>query len=207
MTDSEPFSQADAAERARHISGIEHQGPTIPDWLQQEQRDRQPQPAPIKAKQSRFGRAIEYAHNHKGEVVLYTALGAVASASLALLISGGGGRPAEAGDTYGVNDAEIDSTISSITLKDGANLRFDPYVSGENQEPNLVESLGASITIDANHDFKVIDGTDDGQWIGVRVEDIKNVDPQFDDRGDNDGIVWVNEQGFDSVQRDDVETK
>lgn len=214
-TDSNEFTHkaADASLRAGGLDDLD-----TPDWLQEEQRQRAPrsngsqeQDEQVEDNRSRIARAIDYARNHKVEVTISSVAGAVALTAAGILFFGGGsgygGRSADAGDTYGVNDAEVDGTISSVTLVEGANLRFDPYVSDENDPPNLVESLDAPITVDSEHDFKIINGTDDGQWIGIPVADIKKVDPQFDDHGDNDGFVWVNEKGYTSVERVDLGVK
>jgi hypothetical protein len=151
-------------------------------------------------------RGIEYAKNHKGETALYSGLGAVAlGAAIALLNSGGGGSSER--EAYGLDEVEIDGTIASVSLVEGANIRFEPYVSDETQAPTLIETLDAPVTINANHDLRVLDDTNNENWIGIPIETVKQSYPEFDDRGDNDGIVWVNEQGIDSTEKIDLETK
>lgn len=156
----------------------------------------------IRAIGETLGKGVDFVKDHKVEI----GLGAVAVTAGWLLINGGGGSSSEE-DVYGVNEAELDGTIASVKLEEGANIRFDPYVSGENQEPNLVTSLEAPLVIDSNNDFKILDDTDDGRWIGIPVDTLQESYPGFDDRGDNDGIVWVNEQGIDSTTGVDLETK
>lgn len=213
MTDSTPFSQEEAVAASRRVIDADS-NLDVPDFVKENQNNKEPRTVTVettvvRAEQSRVSKALDYAREHKGETIAYTAIGVVGAIALVSLMSGygSGGRGPESSDTYGVTTAEIDASIASVTLTEGANVRFDPYVSGKTDAPNLVTTLDSPITINSEHDFKVIEGTTNGQWIGIPVEDFKKANPQFSDNGDKDGIVWVNQQGVGSIQRADLETK
>lgn len=102
---------------------------------------------------------------------------------------------------HGVKDpnqvGHIDTKIADVMLYDGARIRFDPN-TGSSDNLNIVEELktdqpvkvetpaGAYVTDD--------DRSPNGVYYGVKVEDIKKVDPDFNAHGDNDGVVWINQQ-------------
>jgi enamine deaminase RidA (YjgF/YER057c/UK114 family) len=99
----------------------------------------------------------------------------------------------------------VDNSIESVTLNPDANIRFDPYV-GEGENNNNALHLGAQITIDVNHDARILDGTKDGSWVGIPLDEVKTVIPNID-LGDKNGVVWINEQGIQEIKHTDLETK
>jgi len=111
----------------------------------------------------------------------------------------------QGGNANGAERGDTDTTIESITLNPDANLRFDPY-AGEGEDNNRVLSLGAQITIDADHDIRVLEGTNNGTWYGISLEDVKEIVPSVDTT-DKDGIIWVNEQGVESIDRTELTTE
>lgn len=138
-------------------------------------------------------------HRLRNAVIGTAAIGGVLALGVAGLASEQGGS--NNGETRGT----ADNTIESVTLNPDANIRFDPYV-GEGEDNNEVLHLGAQITIDINHDARVLDGTNNGTWIGIPLDEIKTVVPDIS-TSDKDGIVWVNEQGVKEIQRTQLETK
>ncbi|HEY8885928.1 MAG TPA: hypothetical protein VIM31_00285 [Candidatus Microsaccharimonas sp.] len=110
------------------------------------------------------------------------------------------------GESNGAERGVQDGTIESITLAPGANIRFDPYMSDESTNTEALH-LDTQVVIDANHDIRVLDGTNNGTWYGVPVADMTTAIPDIASKGDKDGIVWVNEQGVDNVERTQLDTK
>jgi hypothetical protein len=109
------------------------------------------------------------------------------------------GIASEAGGTNNPNQGVADPSIESVTLNPGANLRLDPWV-GTGDQPTGVLQLDARVTIDANHDIRVLDDDKTGEWIGIPLADIKVSIPDINSEGDKDGILWVSEQGVDNVK-------
>ena len=105
------------------------------------------------------------------------------------------------GGSYNPDRGEADASISSISLAENANLRYDPNV-GTGDENNLIDQLDAAVTVDPESDVRVLHGTENGTWYGVNSEDISTAIPNFDDLEDKDSIVWVNEQNVESIQKD-----
>jgi hypothetical protein len=111
----------------------------------------------------------------------------------------------QGGSSNGESLGTVDNTIEAVTLNPDANIRFDPYV-GEGDTNNNILHLGAQITIDVNHDARVLDGTNNGTWVGIPLTEVKAVVPNID-TSDKDGIVWVNEQGIKEIKHAQSETK
>lgn len=123
------------------------------------------------------------------------------AAAAASLIAGGFGLTGTAGGSDNPDRGEVDENITSITLDPEANIRQDPYVA---EEPNIaIPQLGAEVKIDAAHDIRVLEGTNNGTWYGVDVEDVAAKVPDVA-ANDKDGVVWVNEQGIESIAIDDT---
>lgn len=124
---------------------------------------------------------------------------AVAAASI---MAGAFGIAATSGGSDNPERGEADTTISSITLNSDAHVRQDPYVA---DEPNLaVLHLEEPITINAGHDIRVLEGTNDGTWYGISAEDIVTQYPNIQ-IVDKDGEVWVNEQGVQSISNNQTQ--
>jgi hypothetical protein len=91
---------------------------------------------------------------------------------------------------------ELDPSVIQVLIEDGANLRFDPYYASDGS--NLIEqNIGGSVTVETPNGAYLTNQDEysrDGTWVGVSVEDIKNAMPNFDDKNDKDGWVWINEQ-------------
>ena len=136
--------------------------------------------------------------------------GALAGLGIATLTGIGVGLLAhsEGGSDKGAERGTLDKTISSITLSPGAHLRFDPYVANpESEAPNDVLQLQDRISIDINSDARVLEGTSNGTWFAIPSSEVAAVIPDFDSKNDKDGILWVNEQGVESVQTTESETE
>ncbi|MGV9001640.1 MAG: hypothetical protein ACOH18_01650 [Candidatus Saccharimonadaceae bacterium] len=100
---------------------------------------------------------------------------------------------------------ELDPTLQSITVAEGANLRNDPLIPNRRDLPNLVEKLGEEVTLHPHDDIRVLKNTNNGTWYGIEKEDITAAIPNFNDESDKDGIIWVNEDGISSVEKANVE--
>lgn len=124
------------------------------------------------------------------------------AAAAASIIAGVAGLAATAGGSDNPERGEVDQSIESVTLNPDANIRQDPYVT---DEPNLaIPQLGAEVKIDAAHDIRVLEGTNNGTWYGINVDDITAKAPDAA-VNDKDGVVWVNEQGVESISTDDTQ--
>lgn len=97
---------------------------------------------------------------------------------------------------------ELQPAITSITVSPDANWRLDPTVPDEYTAPNVAFDLDAEVKIDALHDIRVLEGTNNGTWYGINLEDIAAKVPDVANTSDEDHIIWVNEQGVVSVQTD-----
>lgn len=109
------------------------------------------------------------------------------------------------GSENGADRGEIDPTIETIVLDPDANLRFDPSVKDE-EENNLVLHPGAQVMIDANHDIRVLTDTNNGTWYAIPAEHLEAAIENFDDRGDKDDLIWVNEAGVADIVHTDLPT-
>ena len=124
------------------------------------------------------------------------------AAAAASIIAGGLGLASTAGGSDNPERGEVDQNITSITLDPEANIRQDPNVA---DEPNIaVPQLGAEVKIDAAHDIRVLEGTNNGTWYGINAEDITAKAPDAA-VNDKDGVVWINEQGIESITTNDTQ--
>ena len=112
----------------------------------------------------------------------------------------------EGGNSNGAERGTVDNTIESITLSDGANIRFDPYVGDDSTNTEALH-LDAKVVINVKHDVRVIDGTNNGTWYGINVNEVAASIPSIASANDKDGIVWVNGQGVEAIKRTDLTTK
>lgn len=112
----------------------------------------------------------------------------------------------EGGNSNGSERGTVDTTIESITISPDATFRLDPKV-GEGEENNNVLQLGARVTIDVNHDIRVLEDTNNGTWYGISTDEIAAVVPKVSSINDNDGILWINEQGVESVATTELPTE
>jgi hypothetical protein len=114
----------------------------------------------------------------------------------------------EGGSPDGAERGTTDASIASITLNPDAHLRLDPYVGDpKNNTANDALQLGAKVTIDANRDIRVLNGTSNGTWYGIPIDEVKAVAPSASSINDKDGILWVNEQGVENVAKTDLSTQ
>lgn len=93
-----------------------------------------------------------------------------------------------------ISQAEFNTSISSVTLEDGANLRSDPFVQDKDVSNRLDQlDLGDtdSIVITTEDGVQVSD-SEDGTWYGIKADDLTEL-LDVDVENDKDGIVWVNE--------------
>ena len=112
----------------------------------------------------------------------------------------------EGGNSNGAERGTVDNTIESITLNTGANIRFDPYV-GDNSTNTEALHLDAEVVINVKHDVRVLEGTNNGTWYGISVNEVEPSIPSIASENDKDGIVWVNEKGVKAIKRTDLTTK
>lgn len=112
----------------------------------------------------------------------------------------------EGGSSNGAERGTVDNSIESITLNPDANIRLDPYV-GEGENNNDVLQLEAKVTIDVNHDIRVLEGTSNGTWYGIPISEVATVAPSASSINDKDGILWVNEQGVEKIETTQLPTK
>jgi len=135
----------------------------------------------------------------------------------ASLIAGGVGVAAlgvgglvsmEGGSSHGAELGTPDNTIESITLSPDAHLRLDPYVGDPKDDTaNDVLDLPAQVTIDANHDIRVLTDPNSGTWYGIPIGEVSAVIPDANGINDKDSILWVNEQGVEKVNKTDLKTQ
>ncbi|MFZ3010211.1 MAG: hypothetical protein WA030_04335 [Candidatus Microsaccharimonas sp.] len=102
------------------------------------------------------------------------------------------------GNNNGPERGEVDTSIFSITLTPDANLRYDPNLGDVNTN-TLIAQPGQETEVIGQSRIRVLEGTDDGTWYGLSTDWLADSIPHFDDNGDKDGIVWVNEQGVSHV--------
>lgn len=112
----------------------------------------------------------------------------------------------EGGTSNGVERGVVNNSIESLTLNPDANIRLDPYVSTGDNNNNALH-LGAKVTIDANHDIRVLTDTNNGTWYGIPIAEVKAVAPRAGSINDKDGILWVNEQGVEKVETTQLSTE
>ena len=108
----------------------------------------------------------------------------------ALLLSG---CSTEAEPDYGTPNPEI----TSVTIKDGANLRESPHVIDEDGRTNFLhqvnlDDIQTETPIPTPNGAYIYPDGPNGDWIGISASDLPE---DFDDKyKDSDGIIWVNEQ-------------
>lgn len=115
----------------------------------------------------------------------------------AALVAGGFGLNHMGGGDNLPERGDLDTSISSITLEQGANIRFDPEVKNAVTGPTLIESTDAEVTVTTDEGVRVLEDTNNGTWYGFEATQI----PDLGNTNDKDGIVWVNEAGIDSIER------
>lgn len=123
---------------------------------------------------------------------------AVGAIGLAIL----GWNAMEGGNDNGNERGEVITGVASIELNDDARFRNDPHVEDNDGSTNRVLELNTPVTIDINDDIRRLDNTNNGTWYGISTEDLAVQYPSVLSSGDKDGIVWVNEQGVDSIKTD-----
>lgn len=100
-------------------------------------------------------------------------------------------------ETAGGSDlpsGEIDTSIDTLYVETGARWRHDPYTDNTNADGSstYIGEQDDSIMIEADNNIRVMEDKDNGEWYGVPVTALESVDPDFNPRGDKDGVIWVN---------------
>lgn len=127
----------------------------------------------------------------------------VGIAAGAALLVGVGAIHESAGGSDTPERGELDQTVNSIVLNPDANLRNDPTTEGVNG-PNLVANPGQEVTIVPEGDVRVVETDNNGTWYGLQAEDLATQVPGVTAANDKDGVIWVNEQGVSSIDRDET---
>ena len=132
-------------------------------------------------------RAMDFVHDHKTATTALVGMGVLA-ASLAGLdsLKGGSNDPAR---------FEQNPNVQAVHIEEGANLRYDPYVD----QDNYIATLGQEVTVTTPGGIHQHEELHNGHWLGVNATDI----PNFDAKGDKDGIIWINQQTATEVSPDD----
>lgn len=92
------------------------------------------------------------------------------------------------------NKYEINQNVSSVTLEEGANIRHDPLV-GSAEDSLPIHTLDHATTIDTPSGAYHAEEYRNGSWVGIKLTDIDPAAiPNFDTKGDKDGIGWINNQ-------------
>jgi len=142
--------------------------------------------------------------SERGKTALYggLAIASIGVAAISLNSMEGGSSHNEKG--------EIDPSITSITLADDVNVRFDPYVADAENNNLALHLVDHPITI-TNPNTLVLNDTDDGTWYGLSASYFENPnvlpDVDFKSSTDKDGIVWINEQGISKVEHSEEPTE
>lgn len=127
----------------------------------------------------------DLAEEHKGKIAAIAGISAVALLSVGLNgLNGGSNDP-----------SRFEHTDNNVTLaiKEGANIRVDPYVSDEPAATTLEEPLHLTTTGGTYHHTEPANGN----WIGFSKDNAANLGSLHD----NDGIVWVNAQNLEDTDR------
>ena len=126
------------------------------------------------------------------------AVAGLGSAALAAAIAFGSvaslGNQSNEVQSGNISQAEFNTTISSVTLEDGANLRSDPFVQDKDMS-NRLDQLDLGDTKDiviTTEDGVQISEDEDGTWYGIKADNLTEL-LDVDVENDKDGIVWVNE--------------
>jgi hypothetical protein len=98
------------------------------------------------------------------------------------------------GNENGAERGEVAADIYALTLSPDANLRYDPNMGDENTS-TLIGQPGEETIVVGESRIRVLEGTNNGTWYGLRSDWLADSIPNFNDGGDKDGIIWVNEQG------------
>lgn len=100
----------------------------------------------------------------------------------------------EGGNDNGAERGEVDQSIYSLTLSPDANLRYDPNM-GNDDNNTLIGQPGEETLVVSEDGIRVLDDTNNGTWYGIDSSKLAEAIPNFNNRNDKDGIIWVNEQG------------
>jgi hypothetical protein len=100
----------------------------------------------------------------------------------------------------------VDPTIEAVVLGPHTKIRANPDVEN-GVENNIIGSVDATTVVKAK-EFVSHPDPINGEWVELKVDDIKKVAPNFStktDTGvpviDSDGTVWVNQQGAPIVRK------
>lgn len=119
-------------------------------------------------------------------------IGGISVPLLALGITGIAGEAG--GNDNGAERGEIAADIFSLTLSPDANLRYDPNMGDVNTN-TLIGQPGQETVVVGESRIRVLPDTDNGTWYGLNRDWLADAIPHFNDGGDTDGLIWVNEQG------------
>jgi hypothetical protein len=116
----------------------------------------------------------------------------------ALVVGGAGFANMAGGNDNGAERGEVAEDIFSVTLSPDANLRYDPNLGDENHN-TLIGQPGEETVVVGQSRIRVLESASDGTWYGLSSSWLADSIPNFNDGGDKDGIIWVNEQGVTHV--------
>jgi hypothetical protein len=130
-------------------------------------------------------RVTDFVEEHRGKIAAVAGLGVVALLSAGLNgLNGGSNDPSR---------FEHSTENVTFTIKEGANVRVDPYVTDEPAARTLEQPLTITTTDGSYRHTESANGT----WIGFNKDDAANLGPL----NDNDGVMWVNASNIESTDR------
>ncbi len=88
---------------------------------------------------------------------------------------------------------EINPKITNVTVDKGGRFRYDPVVKG-GEDNNIIQETDGQIKIETPGGVYEKEDKINGTFYGIKSEDIKKADPNFNDKGDNDDFIWVSSQ-------------
>lgn len=129
--------------------------------------------------------ALDLVEDHKGKIAAIAGLSAVALLGVGLHgLNGGSNDPSR---------FEHSTDNITFTIKEGANIRVDPYADDE----------PAATKLDAPLNLTTTEGTyehtepSNGKWIGFKKDNAANLGTL----NDNDGILWTNINNIEDSER------
>lgn len=122
------------------------------------------------------------------------------AAALSVAIAGGAafGLHEMAGGSDNPNRGETISA-DTITINEDARFRNDPYVPDGDPNIALNNPLTSPTEINVKTNSIHISEDANGEWYGIPIEEMKGKVPGIEDAQDKDGVIWINQQGIDSV--------
>jgi hypothetical protein len=137
------------------------------------------------AEPTTLDRVADFVEEHRGKIAAVAGLGVVALLGAGLNgLNGGSNNPSR---------FEHSAENVTFTIKEGANVRVDPYVTGEPAARTLEQPLTLT-TADGIYRHTE---PDNGTWIGFKKDDAANLG----NLNDNDNIVWTNISNLENSDR------